>query len=385
MRIQESSGLRKLFTGAVLLAAGLLPAHSLRAQGANGTVGALFLATNNASHNQIIMYNRLANGKLRLVGRYPTGGRGEGGVNDPLQSQSSLIISPDRAYLLAVNAGTSDISVFRISDYGLILASVTPSGGGNPVSLAIHDDLVYAVNFGGNLHTAGFRLQTSGDLTPVAGSSLPLSGLDPGASTAAFTPDGSKLIVTERVANKIDVFTVNSDGSLTNPTFNDSQGIEPFGAQFTPGGALLVTETGGGPFVGGSTSSYQVNGDNTLTVVSSKVTASGGATCWVVNNGKYAWVSNTTTSNIGAYSVGGTGALSPLGIAAIQAASAGAPLGTSFPLDSGISSDDRYFYVFYSTLGQVAGYKIGDNGQLTQVTLNAAEKPQVGAAGLAVY
>ncbi len=384
MRIQELWGVRKGLAAA-LLAAGLLSTCNLHAQNADGTAGALFLATNNPSRNEIIMYNRLANGKLRLVGRYPTGGRGEGGGNDPLQSQSSLIITPDRAFLLAVNAGTSDISVFRISDYGLVLASVTPSGGGNPVSLAIHDDLVYAINFGGNFHTAGFRLQPSGDLTPVAGSRLPLSGLDPGASTAAFTPDGSKLIVTERIANKVDVFTVNSDGSLANGTFNDSQGVEPFGAQFTPNGALLVTETGGGPFVGGSTSSYQINADNTLAVVSSKVTAGGGATCWVVNNGKYAWVSNTSTSSIAAYSVNGTGTLQLLGVVATQAAPAGAPLGTSFPLDSGISADDRYFYVFYSTLGQVAGYRIGDNGTLTQVTLNAAEKPQVGAAGLAVY
>lgn len=100
---------------------------------------------------------------------------------------------------------------------------------------------------------------------------------------------------------------------------------------------------------------------------------------------KYAWVSNTSTSSIGAYSVNGTGTLQSLGVVATQAATAGAPLGTSFSLDSGISADNQYFYVFYSTLGQVAGYKIGDNGTLTQVTLNAAEKPQVGAAGLAVY
>lgn len=85
LRIRELSGVRKGFAAA-LLAAGLLSTCNLHAQNADGTAGALFLATNNANHNEITMYNRLANGKLRLVGRFPTGGRGEGGANDPLQS-----------------------------------------------------------------------------------------------------------------------------------------------------------------------------------------------------------------------------------------------------------------------------------------------------------
>jgi len=88
-------------------------------------------------------------------------------------------------------------------------------------------------------------------------------------------------VLTERQTNKIDVFTVNEDGSLSHPVFNQSAGIEPFGLQFTPSGVLLVTETNGRPPKLGSTSSYRIDEDDSLKRISSKVTASGGATCWV--------------------------------------------------------------------------------------------------------
>ena len=181
------------------------------------------------------MYNRASNGVLSLVGCFPTGDRGEGGVNDPFHSQGSLLLSPDHTYLLTVNAGSSDISLFRVFGSGLILQSVTPTGGSSPVSLAMHDNLVYVINYAGGYHTAGFRLESWGGLTRLKSSRQTLSGpADLGASTVAFSPDGSKLVITERITNKIDVFTVNSDGSLSNPVYNTSAGPEPSPLPLSP-------------------------------------------------------------------------------------------------------------------------------------------------------
>ena len=331
------------------------------------------------------MYLRDSNGHLKLVGHFPTGGRGEGGTNDPLQSENSLIVSPDHQFLLVVNAGTSDISVFRISNYGLELMSVTPSAGGNPVGLALHDNLLYVVNFGGGYHTAGFRLRPSGELTPVKDSKQPLSTLDTGASSAAFTPDGTKLVVTERIANKIDVFTVNSDGSLSDPVYNNSQGVEPFGIQITPSGVLLVTETNGGPPNNGSMSAYTVNQDNSLSVVTAKANASGGATCWVATDGVFAWVSNTISGSVGAFTLSPGGALTPIGAVAQQAAPPNTQPATSFPLDLALSADNQYLYVSFSSLGKIVGYKVGTDGALKEVTSVLPTAPSAGAEGLAVY
>ncbi len=359
------------------------------AQNSTPSAGAVFAATNGVNQNKVLMYTRHENGTLTFVGDFRTGGRGEGGINDPLQSQNSLFLSPDHRYLFAVNAGSSSISLFRVRESGLELVSVTHSEGGNPVSVAMHDDLVYVINFGGTYHTAGFWLRPWG-LEPIRNSKQPLSGLDTEPSTVAFSPDGSKLVLSERQTNKIDVFTVNPDGSISHPVFNNSAGIEPFGLQFTPSAVLLVTETNGGPPKLGSTSSYRIDDDNSLDLVSSKVTSAGGATCWVANNGSHAWVSNTTSSSIGAYTVGADGTLSPLGVVAVQAATEPTifpPVNppTSFPLDLALSEDSRYLYVVFSALGKIIGYKTGPNGSLTEIDSVSPYSAQTGVEGIAVY
>ena len=373
--IQSTVGISVLF-------ATLFVAQSLHAQ-TNDPQGAVFAATNGADQNEIVMYSRGAHGHLKLVGRFSTGGRGQGGVNDPLQSQSSITVTSDHNYLLAVNAGTSDISVFRITPSGLSLLSVTPSGGGNPVSVAVYEDLIYVLNFGGNYHTAGFRLASWGGLMPVANSKQTFASLDPGVSTLAFTPDGSKLIVTERLTNKIDVFTVNSNGSISNPVSNNSAGVEPFGIQFNSNGTLLVSETEGGPPNDGTVSSYLVNADNTLTVVSPKADAGGQATCWVATSGTYAYGSNTATSTIGGFQLAANGSLTPLGVVAQEPPPAN--VATSFPLDLSFSSDGKFLYVFYSGLGEIIGYQVGDGGKLSKITSVNPEMPSIGAEGLAAY
>lgn len=346
--------------------------------------GAVFAATNDANHNEIVMYARSATGALKYMGTFATGGRGEGGINDPLQSQSSLALSNDHKFLLAVNAGSSTVSVFQVDYSGLRLLSVEPSNGGNPVSIAVHDDLAYVANFGGTFHTAGFHLRPSGKLDFIPNSKQPLSTLDTEPSTIAFSPDGSKLIVTERQTNKIDVFSVAEDGSLTNPVVDTSEGIEPFGATFAPSGPLLVSEAGSG-----SVSSYNINADNSLSVITSKSPSSGTATCWVITGGTHVFSTSAVTSNISAYDLGPAGDLSPLGSVLTQPGTAPAifpPIGvTAFPIDLKITPDNQYLYVVFSALGQIIGYKVAEDGKLTQNAAVDAFGPQIGVEGLAVY
>ncbi|MBE7209814.1 MAG: beta-propeller fold lactonase family protein [Gluconacetobacter diazotrophicus] len=371
---------------ALAFAASVGIAHAQSAPSAQGTsTGAVFAASNARNGNEITMYARNPRGALRLVGTFPTGGRGEGGINDPLQSSASVVATPDHRFLLVANAGSGDVSVFRILPEGLALASVTPSGGGNPVSIAVHGNLVYVVNFGGNVHTAGFALEASGRLRHVKDSIRPLSSLDSNPSTVAFTPDGSRLVVSERLTNRIDVFTVDADGSLSNPVFNASQGVEPFGLAFTPGGALLVTEAGSG-----ATSSYAVEPDNTLGVITRLAPSGGAADCWVATDGRNAWVTNTVTGSIGAYAVARNGALDPLGV--VASVPAAEPVlfpdiepATSFPLDIAVSDDDRFVYVDFSDTGRIVGYRIAANGALSKIADVPDGEPQTGVEGLAAY
>src|SRR6516162_336796 len=86
------------------------------------SAGAVFVMTNAADRNEIIAYKRNADGSLQEGHSFLTGGRGSGGITDPLGSQGALILTQDHSLLLAVNAGSGDISVFQV--HGAMLSLV---------------------------------------------------------------------------------------------------------------------------------------------------------------------------------------------------------------------------------------------------------------------
>jgi 6-phosphogluconolactonase len=116
--------------------------------------------TNAADRNEVISFRRAADGSLQEGHRFATGGRGSGGNNDPLESQGSLTLtlSQDHTLLFAVNAGSREISVFRVHGSDLSLADKKLSGGGEPNAVAQHGHLVYVLNSGGSSNVVGFRV-----------------------------------------------------------------------------------------------------------------------------------------------------------------------------------------------------------------------------------
>jgi 6-phosphogluconolactonase len=245
--------------------------------------GAVFVMTNAADKNEIIAYDRAANGILREGRRFETGGRGSGGLVDPLESQGSLILSQDHCFLFAVNAGSGDISTFRVSHSRLSLVDVVPSGGSSPNALAQHGDLLYVLNTGGSSGVAGFRLRENGKLATIPKSVRFLSTNTSGAASLAFSPDGRFLVITERLTNNIDVFIVQEDGALSPVVVNQDVSPGTFALAFTPNGAVLVVETGAAGVQNGSTiSSYGVLDDGSLFSISSGLRTLGAATCWNV-------------------------------------------------------------------------------------------------------
>jgi len=83
-----------------------------------GNGGAVYVLSNQTSGNEVLVYNRLANGSLTAAGSFSTTGNGTGAG---LGSQGSVILHDleGYSYLLAVNAGSNDITVFRVDDHGL--------------------------------------------------------------------------------------------------------------------------------------------------------------------------------------------------------------------------------------------------------------------------
>ena len=183
--------MKKFATGVFTLA--LLTATSLFA--GKSAPGAVYTATNSATDNQVLIFDRAANGSLKLAGSVSTGGRGIAPTG--LGNQSGIALTGDHLYLLVVNAGSNNISSFAVRPDGLMLVDIVSSRGWRPISVTTHDRTVYVLNAGGQAgstdNIAGFTIGSDGRLTSIPGSARPLSGANTNPAQIGFNNDGTVL------------------------------------------------------------------------------------------------------------------------------------------------------------------------------------------------
>ena len=323
---------------------------------------AVFVQTDNLGGNTIAVYDRNPGGTLTAAGSYATGGAGgqlDGSVVDHLASQNSLVYDADAGELFAVNAGSNTVSVFEVDGDRLHLRQVIASGGTFPSSIAVHGDLVYVLNSTGGGQIQGFRL-VGRELSPLAGSARPL-GLNPAATPQfvstpgdiAFSPDGHRLLVTTKAnTNAIDVFAIDASGRPSAaPVVNDEPGAVPFALAFEGTNQVDVGEAGTD-----AVASFQLQGDGTLTPISSVATG-GTATCWLVAGGPVLFAGNAGSATESSVLSSSSGALS-------LAATTGTDPGT---VDAAPSPSGRYLYVQTGLNGIVDEFAVGFGGSLTEV------------------
>jgi 6-phosphogluconolactonase len=329
--------------------------------------GFVYTQTNAPSGNAVLAFARGGNGQLRPIGTFLTGGTGTGAS---LGSQGAVALSDDGRWLLAVDAGSSDIALFRVREDGrLSLADRDPSGGLKPVSVTEHDGLVYVLDAGGSGNIAGFRI--GGErLRMIQGSSQPLSGSATGAAEVAFSSDGRDLVVTEKATNSIDTYRVGRDGRAGSPTTTASAGAVPYGFAFDNRNHAIVSEA-----ANSTVSSYRV-GRHGTSVVTASVATGQEAACWVAVSvdGRWAFDANAHTNTISSFSIAPDGSLT---LAHAVAASTGA--GTT-PLDLATTADGHLFALEAGVPG-IAGYAMGPGGSLP--VLGTTVSVPAGSTGLA--
>ena len=226
----------------------------------------IYVQTNDAERNEVVVFDRYADGTVMPLARFDTGGQGTGVPH--LASQSSLALNGDGTVLLVANAGSDHLSLFGVDDLGLRLEECVSTGGSMPTSVAVHGELAYVVNAGGEGGIIGFSL-AGGVLTRLESSARQLSA--PGADPAqiAFSPDGRTLVVTERGTNAISAYAVDERGFAAGPQTIPSSGATPYGFDFADG-AVIVTEAFGGEKGAAAASSYAL-ADGRLAPVSASV------------------------------------------------------------------------------------------------------------------
>jgi 6-phosphogluconolactonase (cycloisomerase 2 family) len=315
--------------------------------------GSVYALTNQAGGNAVAIYARAADGALTWIGSAPTGGTGTG---SGLGSQGAIAVSEDGRHVIVVNAGSNDVSAFRVTGSGLTLTSRIASGGVTPISLTVHGSLVYVLNAGGAGNITGFAIGTDGSLTTISGSTRPLSGSGVGPAQVAFSPDGRWLVVTEKTTNRLDVYSVSADGVASSVMASASAGRTPFGFEFGHRGELFVSEAAG------SASSYLIGADGRLTTASGAVLTHQGAPCWAVvtKNGKFGYTANAQGGSISGFAIANDGS-----IGLIDGDGRTAVVGGG-NIDLALSGNSKYLYQLTGNRS-ISGFRIESDGHLTAV------------------
>ncbi len=315
----------------------------------------IYVQTNDAERNEVVAFDRVADGSISALGRFETGGRGSGVPH--LASQSSLALDGDR--LLVTNAGSDELSLFHLTAEGLELAGRVASGGSAPTSVAVHGELAYVLN-NGSPGIAGFSL--AGD--SVAGLDGSARALEAGADPAqiAFSPDGRTLVITERGTNSISTFAVDERGYAEDPETIASSGATPYGFDFA-GDAVVVTEAFGGEVGAAAASSYALSAGH-LEPVSASVADTRSEVCWaaVSKDGRFVYVTNFGDGTISSYAVGPDGS-----IELADAVAASTRLGEKGVRDEAITGDGRFLYALDADAQRIFGWAVGEDGSLSPV------------------
>ncbi|HZH34497.1 MAG TPA: beta-propeller fold lactonase family protein [Pyrinomonadaceae bacterium] len=354
----------------------------------NNSAGAVFAMTNATEGNEIVVYSRASNGTIsRLNNREKTRGLGIGVDTD---TQGPLRLSPDNRFLYAVNPGSDNISVFEVEGTRIRFLQIIAAGD-QPVSLTIHGNLLYSLDgsVAGN-GIRGFRIAPDGTLTELPNSFRMLSSPIAVPGEVKFSPDGRTILVTQKTTNvlltpqnAIDAFSIGDDGYASQmPIRNASFGLRPFSLAFRNDGKLVVVEAFNAAMGMSATSSYQLNPNGTITVISGSIPNGQTDVCWVLitNDGRYVYAANFGSGTISSYSLSPSGTLTLLnGVAAF--------LGDmSQPVDIDLSADGRYLYQLLRGTGAVAAFRIEANGALTSLGMVTGGLPVAnGASGLAAY
>jgi len=314
---------------------------------------AVHVQSNEADGNRVFVFPRGEDGQLSEAVVVSSGGRGDGKPH--LTSQGSVVLASD-GRLLVTNAGSDDVTLLTDADEPQVVA-VVASGGSAPKSVAERDGLVYVLNTG-DRSLVGFRLTRDG-LDELPGSRREL-GPDSDPAQVGFSPDGKRVVVTDRGANAILVYPVRGDGLLGDSQATASAGPTPYGFTFAHDGTLVVTEAFGAAKGKAAASSYRLNGGG-AELITSSVGNGRSEICWAVPSadGRHVFTTNFADGAISRYSVSDAGEL-----VLDDAVAAVTVDGVPGLRDEDITSDGRFLYAIDADDGRIFGWRITD-GELT--------------------
>lgn len=337
-------------------------------------VGHTFVNDNNAGPNTLSGFDRHADGSLTATAGSPFA-IGGAGLGKGLGSQGALQSSPFGRFLLAVDAGSNQISVLRVTPDGVPVPVGAPvsSGGVQPVSIAVSPfGLVYVANVGvGGSNYTGFRLTFTGKLVPIPNSTVAVPE-GSGVGDVLFNAFGDRLVGTRDNTSLIDSFTVGFDGRLTAAAGSPfaAQSLGPIGAEFRPTNPnqLFVSNAHAGAG-NGTVSAFHDSLRGVLrSIGDSPYPDLQTAPCWVEisHDGKYLFAVNTASATISSYSINRDGSLVLLGTTSF--------LNGAGAVDARLSPDGRFLSVTGGSGHVLSSFSV-DGGTLAELPSSPVALP----------
>jgi len=263
-------------------------------------------------------------------------------------------------YLYAALPAASEIGAYREDPNSgvLTILRVSPITAGPGVqSLVVHPSkkFLYAANSGEN-DISLFTIASDGTLTE-SGSRTPV-GIGP--TLLVMDSAGSFLYVGNSGSpGSISVFSIDgSSGALSPVTGSPFQtGIAPLNMKLAPSGNFLYV-TGAGTPTGVIETWTVTSGGLSLPQVSQAGANPYGLA--ITPNGSYLYTANTTDNSISEFGINADGSLTALA----------SPLGEAYtsPVSVLVDPSGGYLYVANEGSSNVAGYSIGSDGGLTLLT-----------------
>jgi 6-phosphogluconolactonase len=372
--LRAAARLSALAAGLTMAVTGIAAAHASPRLGhrePSPVVGHVYVNDNTAPVNTIAAFDRHADGTLTPIPGSPvaTGGAGTG---KGIGSQGALQLAPGGHELLAVDAGSNEISQLRIGHDGRLwpVSGQTISSGGNePVSIAVARGLVYVANAGaGASNYAGFAWDRSGRLRPVPGASFSLPDTaQPG--DVLINSTATRLVGTRVGTSQIDSFTIDWRGRLHPGPGSPfaAQGPGPFGSEFDPinPNQVFVSNAHGGPGAG-TVSAFHDGPQGALSSIGASPFPNGQtAPCWVEisRDGRHLFAVNTATPSVSSYRIRRDGTLRLIENTPLHG---GADPATLSPFDARLSPDGSSLWVVDDGGPALSAFMVND-GHLTQI------------------
>jgi hypothetical protein len=284
-----------------------------------------------ANANSVYAFRRGSDGNLKPVAGSPflTGGAGvqySGPNLGPLDSDQEVITNPQQTLLFAVNAGSDSIAVFHICDDGSLKpveGSPFPSGGNDPVSLALDGNILFIANQSGDFARPStilpnytlMRVAGDGTLTPISDDTNDTSrpfqatvsvagGTSP--SQAYFPPGTNLLFGDDFLGGLLQPFRTDGSGklhalppiALPASEFGATTPRLPLGLWSNPKQPILYV----GYVTANKMGVYRYSNEGALTFLRT-VPNAGQGICWIRVNksGTRIYTTDTTTNQVSVY------------------------------------------------------------------------------------